>query len=315
MNREIDDRTYLIFLLQSLNVDELKQICRDFEIKGFSKFKKIELIEFILDSLAEEEQGEFLQQKELEIISKSIDLALKKIRGEDRENISGIKVVNPEEHEIELSFKGFNWKNTSFLSITSKNISNPDRDCDCRIGSNMGFCSHFWVGFIYSLKQDWFKLKDWTLTRLPDDFENNIKTIKLSEDIVGVVSDKGVKPLVLIDDSAAGTITMKFINSSITVHESEITKIVERESEFQGNITRFFLVSLKNNKLGPRLKKASDYREEETEVVSELKVRISEKLQSENSFVEGDKIKFNGKLVKDNFWGFMIKNVRKVDKL
>ncbi len=295
MNREIDDRTYLNFLLQSLNVDELKQICRDFEIKGFSRFKKIELIDFILDSLAEEEQAEFLQQKELEIISKSISLALKKIRGEDRENISGIKIVNPEEHEIELSFKGFNWENTSFLSITSENIINPERDCDCRIGSNMGFCSHFWVGFIYSLKQDWFKLKDWTLTRLPDDFENNIKTIKLSEDTVGDVSDKGVKPLILIDDSAAGTMIMKFINSPITVHESEITKIVEKESEFQGNITRFFLVSLKNNKLGPRLKKASDYREEETEDVNELKVRISEKLQSENSFVEGDKIKFNGK--------------------
>ena len=108
---------------------------------------------------------------------------------------------------------------------------------------------------------------------------------------------------------------MKFINSSMTVYESEITKIVEKESEFQGNITRFFLVSLKKIKLGPRLKKANDYREEETEDVNELKVRISEKLQRENIFVEGDKIKFNGKLVKDNFWGLMVKNVRKVDKL
>ncbi len=115
MNREIDYRTYLNFLFQSLNVDELKQICRDFKIKGFSKLKKIELIDFILDSLAEEEYAELLQQKELEIISKDIDLALKKIRGEDRESISGIKVVNPEEHEIELSFKGFNWENTSFF--------------------------------------------------------------------------------------------------------------------------------------------------------------------------------------------------------
>ena len=315
MNREIDDRTYLNFLLQSLNVDELKQICRDFKIKGFSKLKKIELIDFILDSLAEEEYAELLQQKEIEIISKDIDLALKKIRGEDRESISGIKVVNPEEHEIELSFKGFNWENTSFLSITSENIINPERDCDCRIGSNMGFCSHFWVGFIYSLKQDWFKLKDWTLTQLPDDFENSIKTIKLSEDTVGDVSDKKVKPTVLIDDSAAGTILMKFFNSSITVYESEITKIIERESEFQGNVTRYFLVSLKESKLGPKLKKQSDYREEETDIVDNLKVRVSEKLQSENSFIEGEKIKFNGKLVKDNFWGFMVKNVRKIDKI
>ena len=76
MNREIDDRTYLNFLLQSLNVDDLKQICRDFEIKGFSKFKKSELIDFILDSLAEEEFKELLHQKEIDIISDGINLAL-----------------------------------------------------------------------------------------------------------------------------------------------------------------------------------------------------------------------------------------------
>jgi len=108
---------------------------------------------------------------------------------------------------------------------------------------------------------------------------------------------------------------MKFINSSITVYESEITKIIERESEFQGNVTRYFLVSLKESRLGLRLKKQSDYREEETDIIDNLKVRVSEKLQSENSFVEGEKIKFNGKLVKDNFWGFMVKNVRKMDKI
>lgn len=315
MDREIDNRNYLNFLLQSLNVDELKQICRDYEIKGFSKLKKIELIDFILDSLAEEEYAEFLQQKELEIISKSIDLALKKIRGEDRESISGIRVVNPEEHEIELLFKGFNWENTSFLSITSENIIDPERDCDCRIGSNSGFCSHFWVGFIYSLKQDWFKLKDWKLTVLPEDLESRIKNIELVEEDKGEPSEKKSTLTSLIDSTASGTVLMKFIDSPISVYESEITKVVERESEFQGNVTRYFLVYLKDSKIGKRLKKKSDYREEETEITDNLLVRVSEKLQSENSFVEGERINFNGKLVKDNFWGFMVKNVRKIVKL
>ena len=166
MNRAIDDRTYLKYLLQYLNVDDLKQICRDFDIKGFSKFKKSELIDFILDSLAEEEFEELLKQKEIEIVSAGIDLAIKKINGEDRESVSEIKIINPENHEIELKFKGWNWETESFLSITHKNIKNPERDCDCRIGANMGFCSHFWIGFIYSLKQKWFKLEDWNLTAL-----------------------------------------------------------------------------------------------------------------------------------------------------
>ena len=314
MNREIDDRTYLNFLLHFLNVDDLKQICRDFEIKGYSKFKKSELIDFILDSLAEEEFKEILQEKEIDIITDGINLALKKINGEDRESVAEIKIVNPEDHEIELLFKGFNWEVQSYLSITPKNIQNPERDCDCRIGSNMGFCSHFWVGFIYSLKQNWFKLKDWSLTILPTNFEEKIKSIKLVDGQLGEKGEKIKESAVLIDESSSGAKLMSHLDSSITVYECEITEIVERESEFQGNVTRFFMVSLKDVKFGPKLKKASDFREEDTENVEDLKVRISEKLQSENSLKKGDKVSFNGKLVKDNFWGNVIKNIRKISR-
>lgn len=314
MNREIDDRNYLNFLLQFLNMDDLKQICRDFEIKGYSKFKKSELIDFILDSLAEEEFKEFLQEKEIDIITDGINLALKKINGEDRESVAEIKIVNPEDHEIELLFKGFNWEVQSYLSVTPKNIQNPERDCDCRIGSNMGFCSHFWVGFIYSLKQDWFKLKDWSLTILPTNFEEKIKSIKLVDGQLGEKGEKIKESAVLIDESSSGAKLISHLDSSITVYECEITEIVERESEFQGNVTRFFMVSLKDVKFGPKLKKASDFREEDTENVEDLKVRISEKLQSENSLKKGDKVSFNGKLVKDNFWGNVVKNVRKISR-
>ncbi len=314
MNREIDDSNYLKYLLQYLNNDDLKQICRDFEIKGFSKFKKSELIDFILDSLAEEEFKELLQQKEIEIISNGIEVAIKKINGEDRESVAEIKIVNPSKHEIELKFKGWSWEAQSYLSINPKNIGNPERDCDCRIGANMGFCSHFWIGFIYSLKQNWFKLDDWTLTVLPDDFEKKIKTIKLAEAQVGEESDEKQRMAVLIDESSSGAKLMKYLNSSITVHEAVITEIVERESEFQGNITKYYMTSLENLKFGPKLKKVSDYREEDTDTVENLKVRISEKLQNENSFIKGDKISLSGKLVKDNFWGYTVKNVRKVTR-
>ncbi|MHA1507746.1 MAG: Rho termination factor N-terminal domain-containing protein, partial [Promethearchaeota archaeon] len=184
MSKKLDDKTYLKYLLQSLNADDLKQICRDFEIKGFSKFKKSELIDFILDSLAEEELKDLLKQKEGDIISNEIDTAIKKINGEDRESITEIKVVNDKNHEIEIKFKGFNWKSSSYLSITSKNILDPERDCDCRVGSNMGFCNHFWVGFIYSLKKNYFKLSEWKLTTLPKDFEKNMENIFIKDSIL-----------------------------------------------------------------------------------------------------------------------------------
>ena len=61
--RKINDSTYLKYLLQSLNVDELKGICRSFSIKGFSSKKKAELIEFILTSLSEEEVKDVIKDK------------------------------------------------------------------------------------------------------------------------------------------------------------------------------------------------------------------------------------------------------------
>jgi len=313
MSRKIDDRTYLTYLLQYLNVDNLKQICREFTIKGFSKLKKAELIDFILDSLAEEEMAELLKQREDDIVSDGIKVALQKINGEDaRESISAIKIVNPDDHEIEILFKGMRWEITSFLSITDENIGNPERDCDCRIGSNMGFCNHFWVGFIYSLKQKWFKLEDWSLTALPDDFEEKIKSIKIT---TTTTSGDRTESTGLVDESSNGFQLMGQINTSITVYEGEITDIVEKQAEFQGNITTFYIVSLKNIKFGPKITRKSDFKEEDIKEAENLKLRISQKLHNESNLENGNKLKFNGKLMKDNAWGFIVKNVRKVEKI
>ena len=264
MNREIDDKTYLKYLLHSLNNDELKQICRDFGIKGYSKFNKVDLIDYILDSSAEEELEDLLQQKEEEIITSEINTAINKINGDDRESITNIKVVNEKNHEIEIRFKGFNWSSESYLSITQKNISDPERDCDCRVGSNMGFCNHFWIGFIYSLRKNYFKLSDWKTTTLPKDFEKNIK---------GIVINNGN----LINESAPSSLLAK--HKRITIYEAEISNIEEKEDDFQGNITTYYLITLKDIEFGPQLKKKSDYRKEDIENLDELKIRVPKGLR------------------------------------
>ncbi|MFW9785012.1 MAG: Rho termination factor N-terminal domain-containing protein, partial [Candidatus Heimdallarchaeota archaeon] len=315
MKRQIDNKTYLNYLLQSLNVDELKKICRGFNIKGFSRYKKSELIEFILDSLSEEELEEVINQKELDIISNEMNLALKKINGEDRESIVDIKIVNPENHEVELSFKGFNWEVESYLSITSKNIKDPERDCDCRVGANMGLCSHFWVGFILSLKEGYFKLNEWTLSKLPDNFEEKIKSVKISTSDTGKEQARGGVKKTLIDESSDSAVLMKFLDTSVSIYEGEISEIVERQSEFQGNVSVYYHLTLKNVRIGPRITKKSDFREEDIVNVENLKIRVSERLQTDNNLKLKDKISVNGKLEKDNFWGIMVKNIRKVQKL
>ncbi|MFW9952608.1 MAG: Rho termination factor N-terminal domain-containing protein, partial [Candidatus Thorarchaeota archaeon] len=63
MARKVDDPTYSKYLLQPLNLDDLKQICRDFGIKGFSSKKKAELIDLIIDSLSEEELKDLIKEK------------------------------------------------------------------------------------------------------------------------------------------------------------------------------------------------------------------------------------------------------------
>ena len=316
MSRKIDNRTYLGYLLQSLNVDDLKQICRDFQIKGFSRFTKVKLIEFILDSIAEEEMSELLNQKELEIVSKSIEVAFDKINGNDRESISGIKIVNPKEHEVELTFKGFNWEVTSYLSITDKNIDNPERDCDCRIGSNMGLCNHFWVGVISSLKQDYFKLKDWTLTVLPKDFEKKVESIVSTTQSVKEENGQSIEYMKLVGEESDDLQFSDLVNKSITVYEGEITAMEKKQQDFQGNITIYYIVSLKKVKIGPRIQKKSDFKEEDIKIIDNLNIRISEKLHDENDLKKGVKLSANGKLMKDNFLKmFIVKNIRKIEIL
>ena len=313
----IDHHKKLNYLFQSLNVKELKSVCREFGLKGFSKLKKKELIQFILDSLSEEEIDKFIEEHELEIVSKGIEFALKKIKNKNRENISSIKIVNRKNHELELTFKGLNWETTSFLAITPENINDPDRDCDCRIGGNGGFCSHFWVGFIISLKEGFFKLSDWKLTKLPDNFENLIEKIELRKiEITEEDKKKGKEELSIIDKSTSDYKLQQFLDKSITVHEGEISSIEEKQQQFQELVTSYYLFNLKNVKLGPKITKPKDFTEENLINVENLYLRVSEKLFNELGLKVGDRIKFNGKLVKDSFLlDFVVKNVRKITKL
>ena len=310
MTRKVDNQTYLNYLLQSLNVEDLKEICREFGIKGYSRLKKAELIDFIIDSLAEEEIADLIKQKELVIIGDAINLAIKKINGEDRETVDKIKIVNEKDHEVEIIFKGFNWENTIFLSINPKNIENPLRDCDCRIGANMGFCSHFWTAFIFSLKQGFFKLSDWTLTNLPEEFEDEIKSIKIS---TPTIAGEGGKDLILADTDSPNYKLLQ--HNRVTVYEGEITDIVEKESDFQGNITIYYLITLKDAKIGPQIKKASDKNEEDIFSVSKVLLRLSENAYTKVKAEVGDKIMCNGGVDQDRILGVMLKRVTQFKKL
>lgn len=312
--RTVDDRTYLTYLLPALNKKDLKQICRNFQISGYSKYSKVELIEYILDFLSEEEMLILIKKREYDIILDNIQAALDKIRGKDRERIERIDIVNPERHEVEITFKGFNWEVVNFLSVTEENIQNPLRDCDCRVGANMGFCSHFWVNFIISLKKGFFTLKDWTLTAIPTVLRTEMEELELNEE-VDEEEDEDKGDVTIVDTGIEDYNLFQYLDDRVTVYEGEIEKIEEKSYEYQGRVTVYYLATLKNVRFGPQLKRKSDYDEDKIVERDQLLIRVSEKKYSDNDLKEGDTIRCNGGVRRDNFLGLMLKRVTKVEKL
>jgi hypothetical protein len=113
-------------------------------------------------------------------------------------------------------------------------------------------------------------------------------------------------------------------NSLITVYYCVITEIAEKESEFQGAITKFYILSLIDVKIGPKLRKAGDLLEENFSEIKDLKVRISERVFENSNLLISDKIKFNGRLTEDLVYdefklienrGYIVKNIKKIDKI
>jgi hypothetical protein len=180
-NRSITDNKYIQYLFQSLTKKELKQLAKDFKIRGYSKMNRIKLIEFLSLNLTDEEIRGFIIENEQAIISKEIALSKSILNGKYKEKLVEIRIINPDTHELDLKFEGFDskWTTKSFLIINSGNIDDPERFCDCIKGEEGGFCPHFWVGFMKAYKLGYFKMRNWKLTYLPHNFKEHINDLKI----------------------------------------------------------------------------------------------------------------------------------------
>ncbi len=300
LKRKIDSKAYLDQLMQSLTVNDLKQICRDLKIKGFSKLKKSELVEFILGSLADEEVSALLEEKELEIISKGVNEAFDIIHATHRDSLKTIRIVNDNAHEIEMDFKGLNWETTSFISINKENINNPERDCDCTTGSANGLCRHFWLGVIFSLKKDYFDISDWTLTILPDGFEDRVEDLKIT-----TTKDSG--ELNLVDGSSGMSFLTENIDSKIYVNSGEVTNVQAKSYNYEGRTVSYYLIDLKDIQISLKDNQSK------FESLGALKIRLSEKVYDNSKLKTADRISFEGKIVRNDFTGFLVQNIYSVN--
>ncbi|MBD3195903.1 MAG: hypothetical protein GF317_12650, partial [Candidatus Lokiarchaeota archaeon] len=293
--RKITDKQYLNYMLQSLSVKEIKKICRDYNVRGYSRFNRQGLINFTIQSLAEEEQREKIGELSLQTVAKNIDLAMKIINYNHTESIEHIEIVNSSNNDIEILFKGFNWETKSFLSFNKHNIDDPTRDCDCRIGRNMGFCSHFWVGFIYSLKKGYFNLSDWTLTPLIVGFEKKIEKFE----IIKLPSGKET----LANKEYSLGFLLNHLGKKVLIHQASLSEFNRREYEWNGKTIVYYLNEITNVKISSTDKK------DDVHHLDRLLVRFSDKTYKRFKLKTVKKINLSGIIQNDSYLGIMLKNV------
>lgn len=279
-------------LLSTATSENLKQICRDYKIKGFSSKKKAELVNLVSVSLSEEEFAKVAEENEEKWLSNVIDNAFGLINSSFANTFKTFKIVNEGASEVEMEFEWFKEASSAYIKITNKNIDNPEFDCDCPIGSSGGFCRHFWLGFIFSLKKGYFDLSNWKLITLPASFATRIENIEIFQ------SKSGGRIFLA---SKSNSLLQEHVDSEITVREGTIESYEKKSYTYEGNQVEYYLVRLKNADIGK-------------EIIDTIQIRLSSRVFEENALKKGDVINFEGKLVRDQFLGLLVKFINDVSK-
>ena len=85
--------------------------------------------------------------------------------------------------------------------------------------------------------------------------------------------------------------------------------------EYEENQIEYYLATLKNVKLGPQIKKKSDFREEDIKTIEKLISRFSINIGHSLELEIGDTITFNAAVNQDNYIGLLTKRATKVKKI
>lgn len=76
IRRKVNDKEYIYKLLDLKTNKQLRQICRDYKIRGFSKHGKTELVNFVLNSLTEEQMEEVFEIQVTLIFTETVKSSL-----------------------------------------------------------------------------------------------------------------------------------------------------------------------------------------------------------------------------------------------
>ncbi|MHA1999611.1 MAG: Rho termination factor N-terminal domain-containing protein [Promethearchaeota archaeon] len=134
-------------ILPLFSAPELKEIAKQSGIRGYSKYKKDDLVDFILVSIDDESLENIMKNEGSRKLSTTLDNALLLLKGK---SIAGekISILDASETKITGSFMGLYW-NTKFHAII-KEMCDPafKFSCDCRNALGGGLCVHYWCAFM-----------------------------------------------------------------------------------------------------------------------------------------------------------------------
>ena len=131
-------------------MSELKKKCKIWGIRGYSKYNKADLIEFIISQRSDEEMRKFMEtegtEKLLEVFKDALDLM-------DGKSVSGEKFsyIESNEGKYTMAFDGMNWNTVTH--VVPEKICAPDFEynCECRNFNAGGLCIHYWFFVLYGL--------------------------------------------------------------------------------------------------------------------------------------------------------------------
>src|SRR5271157_469356 len=143
----LENRDVFGKILALFSADELKGLCKEQGFKGFSKYNKADLVNFVSTQMNEEQVPEFLngmgKKKLHEIIENATSLLCGKSVAGER-----LELINIEGDSITATYKGLKWQ-TEFSACVAT-ISTPrfEFSCDCKAADAGGMCIHFWAAMI-----------------------------------------------------------------------------------------------------------------------------------------------------------------------
>ncbi|MGV9172476.1 MAG: hypothetical protein ACOC35_07905 [Promethearchaeia archaeon] len=177
--RQIDERTYLGYLLESFTVKKMHGLCKVYQLRGYSKYIRADLINFIQMSPSRVKVREIIYSIESKVIFPGIRKAVTHIK--QMRDMNEIQIQMPVKGQLSIEIHKKRKVMESRIKFTRNTLKDPERTCHCKVGGNQGFCSHFWYGFIFALKMKLFPLQDWTLTSLPKKLKSALSNIKVKQ--------------------------------------------------------------------------------------------------------------------------------------